>query len=351
MKKLLSRPKADKPDQVHHLGASQPFLLAIRDACLKGERYTLTAESGSDRWVVLVDRGGPANVTGGGTTGSPALRTAAALTEGTYRVATGWPVAQPLYQIGLEDTLVELLGGQSAARQLPRPRGVDTMRDGGAAEVPAFHDALTMPPLPPLPASSLGPLGVSAPTPSPALTAPPTPVGPTLPTPAPTAMAPTPTPAFTAPIVDAPIVAAAITAPPVAAAAVAPPPASAPPPTPQVMSAERELLASLAPAMSAAGPSPMRTGEPGTSQKQGPFKHLLTQALLWIVNVDEPDRYVLAQAWLMAREATAAGTRELWLDFTSLFQRQVGMRVRGIKTDWDKSGEVTRKGHAPGSKR
>lgn len=90
-------------------------------------------------------------------------------------------------------------------------------------------------------------------------------------------------------------------------------------------------------------PAPIIPGMPGASQQQGPIKHYLTQALLWVVQVDEPDAYTLGQAWRMARQAVEVGVHDLWLATKEFWTRELGNRWRRVRHDWKKSGETARK--------
>ncbi|MFY9613936.1 MAG: hypothetical protein WAT58_00930, partial [Candidatus Dormiibacterota bacterium] len=141
----MLRHKSGKPDttdrpQTGDLSAHLTFLDVIRDCCDRGGRFTLTAESPTAvAYTVLVDRGGPFNVSGEGQTGTDALVAAAQLSSGTYAIAEGWPVAQPLYQIGLDATLKMLSNGTMPAvvGELPAARGVDSQRNPQPAATPA----------------------------------------------------------------------------------------------------------------------------------------------------------------------------------------------------------------------
>src|ERR1700682_2841101 len=122
------------------LGPDMSFLFVIQDACRRGERYTLTAESKGLKYAVRVARNGPFNVTGGGYTGSAALAMAAALRTGTYSMSEGWPELQPYYQLGLDTTLKTLLDGhaRSDVEELPPPRGVDWIRNAEGDSTPTY---------------------------------------------------------------------------------------------------------------------------------------------------------------------------------------------------------------------
>lgn len=106
------------------------FLDVIVETCQHSGRYTLIAESGDQTYTVMIDRGGPFNVDGGDSTGSAALVKAASLRHGTYSVIQGWPVDQPVYQLGLAAVLQGLvLGTTPEAVQLPPARGADAIRN------------------------------------------------------------------------------------------------------------------------------------------------------------------------------------------------------------------------------
>src|ERR1700694_2506406 len=131
---LNKKKKKESPtDRTGTLGPDVSFLFVIQDACSRGGRYTLSAESKGLKYAVMVDRNGPFNATGGGYTGSAALAMAADLRTGTYSMSEGWPELQPYYQLGLDTTLKSLLDGRSrsATEELPLPRGVDWIRNAG----------------------------------------------------------------------------------------------------------------------------------------------------------------------------------------------------------------------------
>ena len=115
--------------EVCELGNRLGLLDVLAQACARGARYTLTVESAGVSYTILVDRGGPFNVTGGGTTGSPALVHAAQLRSGRCSLTQGWPMDQPMYQPGLDMTLKALLNGAVEPAALPRHRGVDSLRN------------------------------------------------------------------------------------------------------------------------------------------------------------------------------------------------------------------------------
>ena len=246
--------------QARQLSQHLTFLDVIRDCCARGGRFTLTADSGDGRaYTVLVDRGGPFNVSGDGIAGSEALVAASRLNSGTYVIAEGWPVAQPLYQIGLDATL-QMLARETmptVVGTLPAPRGVDTLRNSNAA-----------------------------------------------------------------------------TAPPVGRA-----PAAAEPP----------LMASLMPVSAENAvvvTDPLAPGGATVSADQGGFRNMVTQAILWLVQVDEPERYSLSQARVLLARALAGSFRGLFHPFS----RHAAARWQQAKVDWEKSGEVAAKQRARRSK-
>jgi hypothetical protein len=362
---MLGKKKKDSPNRTSSLGPNLSFLDIVQDACRKGGRFTLTAESRGHTYTVLVDRGGPFNVSGGGLTGSAALATAAGLRDGTYEVVEGWPVDQPLYQLGLDATLKGLLlgGARTEVPDLPPARGVDMLRNAAwnpetaltpvhrvgdprqatpatataAAGLDVFRSVATAtsaaPPPPPAP-MSLSPLTLPAVTPATAqipLTAPPK------------APAPLPTPTQARPTAPAPI-----SAPP-------PPPAPLPPAATPVAAEAPEPVAvrpvPVSPPAPASVPTPgaglemgfgeaieldaALPGEAGASEQQGQLRHLLTQALLWTVQIEEPGRYTLRQAWILVLRAL----RSAFALFIDPVERELVQRWARAKEDWRKSGE------------
>jgi hypothetical protein len=324
--RLGKRPKAKHAQKEIEANAGRidpqhGLIPVIQATCARGARFTITAEAGDQRYVILVDRGGPFNVTGPGVTGSVALAGAVHLREGIYQVEHGWPMAQPLFQIGLDTTLQDLSMSGPAARgpvlppPLPKARGV---------------------PARPTPSATTNPMPAGAPAASPA----------PVPALAPAALAVPAAPAMpTAPITPA-MPAAPAPVPPVLNAFPSPPPPVqvdpvAPPPQTQLPVMDRLIPPQLP--VEPARPAPIIPGLPGTSQKQGSIKHYLTQALLWVVQVDEPDCYTLGQAWRLSRQAVQVGVSELLLSWRDFWQHEVGNRWRGIRREWKKSGEVARK--------
>jgi hypothetical protein len=103
------------------------LLDVIVETCQDRGCHTVIAES-DQTFTVMIDRGGPFSVDGGGLTGSEALVKAASLRHGTYTVIDGWPVDQPVYHLGLAEVLQGLiLETRPEAVQLPPARGVDAI--------------------------------------------------------------------------------------------------------------------------------------------------------------------------------------------------------------------------------
>ena len=344
-----SAEKAMPTPQPRNLSPHLTFLDVIRDCCARGGRLTLAAESSDgNAFTVLVDRGGPFNVSGNGLSGSDALVAAARLDSGSYTIADGWPVSQPLYQIGLDATL-KMLSQENmptVVGDLPSPRGVDTFRNNSTPVArPAPTVSMKTLPMPFAPAAAAGP------------TVPPAP----LVAPAP---APAPTPAVVA--VVAPPAAAVVAAPMAPAPVVAPAPASSPPapvvpapaPAPPAAPAQAfvprapipQPLAGLVPEMPEAPvveTDPLTPGSPTASADQGGLKHKMTQALLWLVQIDEPERYTLGQARVLVSRALRTSFRGL-LD---PFSNRAAAHWNQAKEDWEKSGEVVAKQKARKTKR
>jgi hypothetical protein len=277
--------------QVRPLSAHLTSLDVIRDCCARGGRFTLFAESpDGSTYTVLIDRGGPFNVSGGGLSGSEALVAAARLTSGTYTITEGWPVEQPLYQIGLDATLRMLSRDTMPAvvGDLPAPRGVDTLRNANNAQTasePAAPPAAVVPPVSPAPV------------------------------------------AYVAPVASVPAVAPSV-----------PPVAVEPTPVGRMAPAATEELHEtddLAPA----GPT--------TSADQGRAKHLQTQAILWLVQVDEPERYNVTQARALLKRALSYSMRGAFHPFRD----RAAAQWQQAKDDWEKSGEVVAKQKARKAKR
>jgi hypothetical protein len=143
--------------------------------------------------------------------------------------------------------------------------------------------------------------------------------------------------------------------------AAAPPPSAAPPPPPALVAeiaimpvptelgslreptrtwqnAETALVASVTPPHEPRL-DPLLPGELTASQNQGSFKHAMTQALLWLMTIDEPQRYTLPQA----RAITIRAMRSWLIGLFDPIRGQVGRRVQRAREDWEKSGEVVAK--------
>jgi len=321
-KKRKGQSKAVAPETDEgRISAQRGIAQVIRETCARGARFTITAETAGVQYVILVDRAGPFNANGPGVTGAAALAAAVRLRDGTYSVKHGWPVDQPLFQLGLDTTLRELeMAGPDARGPVP--------------EAPAAASPPVKAPAPaaPLPAPQLAaytpPSIPSSRPPAPAQT-PPLPATPAAP--ASTSASPAPAASASTPYIP----------PPIYSPPVAPPlnPLAAP-------KTEVALVDRLVPPETPAapeGPPPIIPGMPGTSQKQGQLKHLLTQALLWVVQVDEPDSYTLPQAWRLSIQAVRAGIEEFKLVAREWWQRYLAGRWRRMREDWKKSGEVVRR--------
>ena len=314
--------KATIAPQLRELGNDRSFLDVLRETCARdGGRYTLRVESGGVDYTVLVDRGGPFNAIGGGSVGSRALVNASQLRSGRCVTTIGWPVDQPLYQPGLDVTMRALVEGVVEPRNLPRHRGVESLRNaewraadpapivstrpdpaGEALAVPAETPAPVAPAVVSAPAVVLAPAVVMAPAPAPA--------------PQPAAVV-APTPAAAPAVVIAP----------------------APTPDPKMAwkpmgSASAWLPETDLPAALPAAERPAR-GKVHASG-QGTAKHLATQALLWLVECENPSQYNLEQAATLARQGLSAGVSQV----VHPFRRDINQRINRIKEDWDTSGQV-----------
>lgn len=371
---MLRKKKKSTANRTSSLGSNLSFLDVVQDACRKGGRYTLTAESNGASFTVLVDRGGPFNVSGGGLTGSAALATAAALRTGTFTVDDGWPVDQPLYQLGLDATIKGLLLGSPRTEMpdLPPARGVDSIRNaalnadpdtspaGWGSGADDRHIFAGPPATTSAGASRRSAISATAtPPPGPAITVPAL----DLPVMAPPAYAPIASPAAAASPAPPPIPTPALRPPANRAHAIAPvavspappapvpaPPAAAipaPPAAPVAISAAESIGIGVEPAPTREAGREMgfgetieldaaMPGEVGASEKQGPLRHLLTQALLWTVQIEEPGRYTLHQSWILVLRAL----RSSFSFFLDPFEREVGQRWARTKEDWRKSGEA-----------
>jgi hypothetical protein len=279
-------------------------------------------ESNGAAYTVLVDRGGPFNAIGGGSAGSRALVSAAQVRSGRCTVVTGWPVDQPLYQPGLDLTLKALVDGVVEPKFLPRHRGVDSLRNAEWREAKVVEPAAETT----WPSDVVaGPVSGSRPEPEPAPVQQPRGVASEAP-----AVAPTPAPQQAAP-------AAAPTPAPEQAA-------PAPAPQPEVKMAwkpvgsasawlpENELPVSL-PAADRPAVGKVH------AQGQGAAKHLATQALLWLVECEDPSKYTFEQAAAMARQGLVDGIGHV----VHPFRKDLDQRISRIREDWEKSGEVAAK--------
>ena len=317
-----SAEKAMPTPQPRNLSPHLTFLDVIRDCCARVGRFTLAAESGDGRaFTVLVDRGGPFNVSGDGLTGSDALVAAARLDSGSYTIADGWPMSQPLYQIGLDATL-KMLSQENmptVVGDLPSPRGVDSLRNN------------SMPVARPAPPVSMEPLPMPfAPTPAalPDVSAEPTvapaPQGPARPWgPRPRPVAPAIEVAPTPPATPAPAVAPSIPA--------------------------QQPLATLVPDMPepVVETDPLSPGSATASADQGGLKRTMTQSILWLVQIDQPERYTLGQARVLVSRAL----RTSFLGLLDPFSNRAAAHWNQAKDDWEKSGEVVAKQKARKTKR
>lgn len=317
---MLGKKKKDSNgSRSSSLGPNLSFLDVVDEACRRGGRYTLTVESQGLSYTVLVDRGGPFNISGGDVTGSTALAMAAALRSGTYEVVEGWPVDQPLYQLGLDSTLKNLLLGKTRTEppELPPTRGVDSIRN--AAWAPdTVATATAAPPhatagvkLPPTPTPVAPPAFAPSTPPAPRSAA----ATPPILAPIPPAVAPTP--AAPAPVAKSEPESIGITMD-----------------TTDAARAGREMGFGDEIQLDAASPR-----ELGASEKQSPLKHLLTQAVLWTVQIEEPGRYTLGQAWILLLRSL----RSAFAVFIDPIEREVGQRWGQARDDWRKSGETVAK--------
>jgi hypothetical protein len=302
------------------LGPDMSFLFVIQDACRRGERYTLTAESKGLKYAVMVDRNGPFNVTGGGYTGSAALAMAAALRTGTYSMSEGWPELQPYYQLGLDTTLKTLLDGhaRSDVEELPPPRGVDWIRNAEGDSTPTYTPSpRDIQPVPQVqtqhpsapwrngPADHVAIHAIPAPAPAP-LARPQAPVA----SPAPGAPRVAPRPLET------------------------PNPASLRPSVQEGSHLVNDVGWDKDLEVDASTP-----GSSGTSEGQGQLRHLGTRALLWTIRMEDPGRFNLNQALVLVG-------RSLRSDYGFLVrpvEREIIQRWRRAGEDWRTSGEAVSK--------
>jgi hypothetical protein len=326
---LKKKKKEASTNRSGTLGPDMSFLFVIQDACRRGGRYTLTAESKGLKYAVMVDRNGPFNVTGGGYTGSAALAMAAALRSGSYTMTEGWPELQPYYQLGLDTTLKTLLDGRARTEveELPLPRGVDWIRnaegDSTPADTPTPRDLAR---------------GSGSQTQHPA---------------APwRGSEPVPGMAAVARNGTDPVAVHAIPAPAPAPGARPHRPVAAPsaPTRPATTSDPASLDLRLA-ATRASDPGTdagldndleldaATPGGSGTSEGQGHLRHLGTRALLWTIRMDDPARFNLNQALVLVG-------RSLRSDYGFLVrpvEREIIQRWRRAGDDWRSSGEAVSK--------
>ncbi|MFN2462692.1 MAG: hypothetical protein ABR573_02170 [Candidatus Dormibacteria bacterium] len=263
--------------EVLELSDGLSFLDVLSTACARNARYTLSLESAGTSYTVLVDRGGPFNATGGGATGGTALVRAAQLRSGRCTVLEGWPVDQPQYQPGLDNALSALLNGVVEPASLPRPRGVESLRN---AEFVA---------------------GPSSEANSPE-----------------TYVRPAET------VTDQERLLASL--PPAAAPRYVPVPSPAPASAPTA-----PRVANAVPTASA--PAVPQAAEPTA----GKARRLATRALLWMVEVEDGAAdYSLRQAATLARRGLVDGIG----DMVHPLRQGLGNRIDRVRTDWHKSGEV-----------
>jgi hypothetical protein len=383
----MLRKKKKAPEAVPDTKLSDrlSFLDVIVEACQRTGRYTLIAESGDETYTVMIDRGGPFNVDGGGSSGGPALIKAASLRRGTYSVIEGWPVDRPVYQLGLDTALQGLmLGTKPQERELPPARGVDAIRNAdwqkaangapagnGKEPDPFARPAVGAPPdlfgksarngggLQPF-VQPAGPwLVAGAPAPAEAATpfqaAAPDPPSPAASMQAVEASAQIGTmveePEAPAQIAEAPAEALegrveaiddpreAIEAPP---AAVAPSPEIAV--STQVAEAAAvgdtsepaDTISYLRQVAEAAKVDPEDEG-PASTKQPGRLKRRVMQFLLWTVEVeDEPDHYSLGQVLRLVGRSLGSGFALIFRPFTRPFTS----RWHQARRDWRQSGEV-----------
>ena len=306
MMKPRKKTSATPASQLVELGNSRSFLDVLRETCARdGGRYTLSVESGGVAFTILVDRGGPFNAIGGGSAGAPALVSASQLRSGRCTITAGWPVDQPLYQPGLDLTMKGLVEGVVEPKFLPRHRGVDSLRNAEWREAKVVHPA----PETTWPSDVVaGPVASSRPNPVPDAPA--------------------------APVAPAPAAASA-------AAEVPPAPAPAPVPAPEVKMAWKPVGTSSAWMPENELPVNLPAPEKPAVGKvyphgQSAAKHYATQAMLWVVECEDPAQYNFEQAAAMVRHSLADGVAQM----VHPFRRDIDKRISRIKNDWEKSGEV-----------
>jgi hypothetical protein len=332
------------------------FLDAIVDTCQHSGRYTLIAESGDQTYTVMIDRGGPFNVDGAGLAGSAALVEAAALHHGRYSVIEGWPVDQPVYQLGLAAVLQGLkLGTRPEAVKLPPARGVDAIRNA------AWQTAATATPVGD--GKEPDPIGRRATN-----GAKPRPLGksarnkggrnPLVQSAVPWLVAEAPAPIET----PTPFEAAALhqpppaaTTPPVEAAAPIGTPVEEPEPTPApamdlAVATDVEDTAAVGDAaepddtvkylreVARATKVDAEDEARAAPQHQGWIKRRVLQFLLWTVEVeDEPDQHTLGQVLILVGRSLGSAFAIIVSPITRPFIN----RLHQTREDWRRSGEVT----------
>ena len=279
--------------EVCELGNRLSFLDVLSQACGRNARYTLTVDGPGVSYTVLVDRGGPFNATGGGTTGSPALVHAAQLRSGRCSLTPGWPMEQPMYQPGLDMTLKALVNGAVEPTVLPPHRGVDSLRNA------EFHDSQV--------AASSSPD---------------------------TFVRPPDVPSDTERLI-ASLPSADVATRPVAPRPVAP-------------AASTWKVVQTTPPVALESPTAAPANAPGhEAPAVETARRIATRALLWMVEVDESENeYTLKQAASLAGRGLVDGIAEM----VHPLKRDIGNRVDRVKAEWEKSGEVaaqkTRKSHS-----
>ncbi|MEA2645467.1 MAG: hypothetical protein QOE92_550, partial [Chloroflexota bacterium] len=103
-------------------------------------------------------------------------------------------------------------------------------------------------------------------------------------------------------------------------------------------SAEAAVMASVTPPPETPL-DPLLPGDLESSARQGSYRHMLTQALLWLVAIDEPTRYTLPQA----RAITFRAIGQWFAGMFDPVTRQFSRRWERARDDWEKSGEVVAK--------
>ena len=397
----MLRKKKKAPEAVPEtiLSDRLSFLDVIVEACQRTGRYTLIAESGDETYTVMIDRGGPFNVDGGGSVGGPALIKAASLRRGTYSVIEGWPVDRPVYQLGLDTALQGLmLGTKPQERELPPARGVDAIRNadwqkptngapaGNGKEPDPFagKPAIGAPPDPfgksarnggglqpfvqpagpwlvagaPAPAGAATPVKAAPDPPSPAAGMQPVeaaaPVATMVEEPEVTVAQPQDlalAEAAEAPAQNAAVPAEALRAPMEAiedprATIEAPPAVVAPSPEITTRAQEAAAVHDMAePAdtisylrqVARAAEVDHEDKAPSSMKQPGRLKRRVMKFLLWTVEVeDEPDHYTLGQVLRLVGRSLGSGFALIFRPLTRPFTS----RWRQARNDWRQSGEV-----------